>query len=435
MRTRPGSSTPLSVPAFRRVWAGVTVSAAGDAAGWVALVALALGPAHASLPLLAACYTMPVAIGGLAAGWALDRFGRVRTMVADNLVRGAVFASIPLAAVVAPPGAAQVYLVAAAYGLLMMVTLAGFPALIPLLVPATQLGQANALEGAGYGLASLAGAAMGGLAVATVGPVPVVAFDAASYLVLAVILLSVRGLQAQARRAGSQLSGARGGAGLAAVARLVISNPVLRATTIMFAVFNIGEGALLVLLPHRAAGLGLGTGGYGYLVATVTGGELAATAFLARRPWQAPLLLSIIIAQLTAALAVLALLATSLAATLLGLVVLGACSAPMTAWAQTLRMRLVPEQAHGRLFALLRTVMQATPPLGAGLAALTMRLGGAATVWAVVAAMGLPALLFAPWLLAAPAGEDASGGPPAGAIGRCGGQPGSGAPRCARGSR
>jgi len=92
----------------------------------------------------------------------------------------------------ARPGAAQVYLVAAAYGLLMMVTLAGFPALIPLLVPATQLGQANALEGASYGLASLAGAAMGGLAVATVGPVPVVAFDAASYLVLAVALAARR---------------------------------------------------------------------------------------------------------------------------------------------------------------------------------------------------------------------------------------------------
>jgi hypothetical protein len=145
--------------------------------------------------------------------------------------------------------------------------------------------------------------------------------------------------------------------------------------------------------------------------------------------------LSIIIAQLIAALAMLALLTTSLAVTLLGLVVLGACSAPMTAWAQTLRMRLVPEQAHGRLFALLRTVMQATPPLGAGLAAVTMRLGSTATVWAVVAFMGLPALLFAPWLLTASAGVDTSGGPPAGDGERPAGGPESEAPRSARGSR
>ena len=430
MCTRPGGSTPLSIPAFRRVWAGVTVSAAGDAAGWVALVALALGR-DASLPLLAACYTLPVAVGGLTAGWALDRFGRARLMAADNLARGVVFASIPLTALFVPPGAAQVYLVAAVYGLLMMVTLAGFPALLPSLVPTAQLGQANALEGASYGLASLTGAALGGLTVATVGPMPVLAFDAASYLVLAVILASIRRLQPRAPRASPQLAGGHGGTGLAAVVRLAISNPVLRATTIMFAVFNIGEGALLVFLPHRAVGLGLGAGGYGYLVATVTGGELAAAAFLTRHPWRAPLLVSIIVAQLIAALAMLALLTTSLVATLLGLVVLGTCSAPMTAWAQTLRMRLVPEQAHGRLFALLRTVMQATPPLGAGLAAATMRLGGAATVWAVVAAMGLPALLFAPWLLTAPAGEDASGGPSADAVGR----PESGAPRSARESR
>jgi MFS family permease len=401
----------------------VTVSAAGDTAGWIALVALALGSAHASLALLAVCYTAPVAVGGLAAGWALDRFGRVRVMIADNVARGAVFASIPLAALAAPPSAAQLYLVAVVYGLLMMVTLAGFPSLIPSLVPAAQLGQANALEGASYGLASLVGAALGGLAVATAGPVPVLAFDAASYLALAAILFWVRGpqrssaqvrepapvpgLEPAAPRSGRRLtrrrggSSERGGAGLVTVARLVASNPVLRATTIMFAVFNVGEGALLVFLPHRAVSLGLGPGGYGYLVASVTGGELVAAVFLARRPWRAPLRVSIIAAQLTAALAVLALLAPSVAATVLGLVVLGGCSAPMTAWAQTLRMRLVPQQGHGRLFGLLRTVMQATPPLGAALAALTMRAGADATVVAVVAAIGLPALLLAPGLLAA----------------------------------
>src|SRR5262249_43674742 len=154
------------------------------------------------------------------------------------------------------PGAAQLYLVAAVYGLLMMVTLAGFPSLIPSLVPAAQLGQANALEGASYGLASLAGAAVGGLAVATAGPVPVLAFDAASYLALAAILFSVRGpqrisaqgleparvpaLEPAAPRSGRRPTRRRGGtrerggASLVTVARLVAGNPVLRATTIMF---------------------------------------------------------------------------------------------------------------------------------------------------------------------------------------------------------
>ena len=81
------------MPAFRRVWTGATVSAAGDSASWVALVALALGSAHASLPVLVVLYTAPVAVGGLAAGWALDRFDRRRLMIADSVFRGAAFGS------------------------------------------------------------------------------------------------------------------------------------------------------------------------------------------------------------------------------------------------------------------------------------------------------------------------------------------------------
>jgi hypothetical protein len=63
-----------------------------------------------------------------------------------------------------------------------------------------------------------------------------------------------------------------------------------------------------------------------------------------------------------------------------------------------LRMRLTPAALHGRLFALLRTAMQATPPLGAGLAAVTVPSGVTATVAAVVAVMAVPALLAAPGL-------------------------------------
>src|SRR5690348_14132762 len=62
------TTTALSIPVFRRVWAGATVSAVGDAASWVALVGLALGTAHASLPLLAALYTAPGRCGRAGGG-------------------------------------------------------------------------------------------------------------------------------------------------------------------------------------------------------------------------------------------------------------------------------------------------------------------------------------------------------------------------------
>jgi hypothetical protein len=390
------------MPAFRRVWAGATMSAAGDSASWVALVALSLGTARASLPILVALYTAPVAVGGLAAGWALDHFDRRRLMIADSVLRGAAFASIPLVAVFARVGAGQLYAVAAIYGLFKMIGLAGFPSLIPSLVPGAQLDQANALEGASYGLASLAGAGLAGLAVATAGPADVVAFDAASYLVMALCLWSVRNLSSPARHSRPRRAGAPGAPGFRAVVRLAATNPVLRNTTIMFAVFNVGEGALLVFLPHRALQLGLGAGGYGYLVAATTAGQLLAALILTWLTWKAPLPASITTAQIAAALIAILLVIRSAAVTVAALAALGMCTAPMTAWAQSLRMRLVPPQAHGRLFALLRTAMQATPPAGAGLAALTLGHDTPITVAAIAATMGLPAAFLGYSLIRAP---------------------------------
>ena len=48
----------------------------------------------------------------------------------------------------------------------------------------------------------------------------------------------------------------------------------------------------------------------------------------------------------------------------LGLAVSSFIQAPLTVWAQTERMRLIPEAVRGRVFALLRTVMQAGPAVG-----------------------------------------------------------------------
>lgn len=384
-------ATALSSPGFRRVWAGVTVSAAGDSASWVALVALALGRAHASLPVLVVLYTAPVAIGGLCAGWALDRFDRRRLMIGDSVLRGIAFASIPVAALSGGPSAGQLYAVAVVYGSFKMIGLAGFPSLIPSLVSPDQIDQANALEGVTYGLASLAGAGLAGLAVATAGPSPVVAFDAASYLVMALSLYSVRDLKSSPAPPSAGV-----GAGFGPVLRIALTNRVLRDTTLMFALFNVGDGALLVFLPHRALQLGLGSGGYGYLVAATTGGELLAATLLTRLTWRVPLPAAIIVAQVAAGLLAALLLVRSTAVTVIALVAVGMCAAPMTAWAQSLRMRVVPPEAHGRLFALLRTTMQATPPAGAGLAALTLGHGTAITVIAVAATMGLPAVLAAP---------------------------------------
>jgi len=50
----------------------------------------------------------------------------------------------------------------------------------------------------------------------------------------------------------------------------------------------------------------------------------------------------------------------------------GTMVAPLTVWAQTLRMGIVPPSMHGRTFALLRTLMQAGRPIGGAIAGLVI---------------------------------------------------------------
>jgi len=55
-----------------------------------------------------------------------------------------------------------------------------------------------------------------------------------------------------------------------------------------------------------------------------------------------------------------------------GLTLFGFFGAPLTIWAQTLRMQIIPEPLRGRTFALLRMLMQGTNPLGGVIAGLLL---------------------------------------------------------------
>lgn len=76
-----------------------------------------------------------------------------------------------------------------------------------------------------------------------------------------------------------------------------------------------------------------------------------------------------------------------------GFLIVGLLSAPMRVWAQSLRMRRIPAALHGRTFAVLRTLMQGTLPLGSVLAAPRMTL-----------IAGVPGMLLwlVPWALVEP---------------------------------
>jgi MFS family permease len=353
--------------AFRRFWLGFTFSVLGDSMTRVALTWHVYETARsaAALGWLTLCYTAPVAVSGFLAAALLDRFDRRTVMIGDCLIRGVVMAAIPVLHLTGRLALGHVYLAAAVWGALMMLTLAGTPALLPALVAPRHLGTANALETLSYTVVGVIGPPLAGLLAPRVGAPNLLLVDAVSYLVFAAALTAAR----SAHRPPGPEPG-HPGPSLAGVARVLARHPVLVSTTLMFMAWNVGHGALQVWLPVAVdRRLGGGARLYGGLLGALAAGEIVSAFLAGGRVARRPLGTLICRAQGLSGLALVPVAAApTVAVGVLGLALFGAASAPLTIWAQTLRMQIIPEDMRGRAFALLRTIMQAGAPLG-GLAA------------------------------------------------------------------
>lgn len=374
---------------YRRFWLGSTFSMLGDAMSRVALtwfVYEQTGSA-AALGLLTVAYVGPVLVGGLAAGWLLDRFDRRAVMIADSLLRGLVIGLIPVLYALGLLGLWYVYVAAAVYGALMMISLAGNPALIPSLVEPDQLDTANALETLSFTLSGVIGPPVAGLLIGWIGAPNVAAVDALSYFFFAAALLGVR-LKAEEPPEQVAAGSPAPSYGLRDAFRLLAGNPVLLSTTLMFMAFNTGYGLLTVWLPIYVDQAGGGAQGYGLLLGALAVGEVISSALAGG--WRPGLSLGTLIGlaqTLSGAGLALMLVSGSLLWAVPCLALLGFFSAPLTIWAQTLRMQVIPPHLRGRTFALLRTLMQGAIPVGGALAGWLLPIVG------IPAMIGLSALL------------------------------------------
>lgn len=350
---------------FRSFWLAFALSGVGDAMTRTALVWYVFDRTGSTtaVGLLLLAFAGPVVVGGLVAGYLLDHFDRRMVMLCDSLLRGVVVTSIPIAAATGHLMLWQVYVVAAVYGFLFMITLAGTPSVIPSLVRDDQLTAANSLETLAFTVSGVAGPAIAGLLIAAIDAPYVLAVDGVSYFIFAAVLSRIT-LQPEPEpvvAVDNEPSSYR----LIDAARLLVRSPVLLSTTLMFMAFNAGEGLLQVWLPVQANTLDGAHGAqlYGTLLTVTAVGEtigaLSAASFTSALS-EGRL---ICLAQTFAGLSLfLALVGTSMWSTAPALFLLGFFSAPMTAWAQTLRMQVIPPPLRGRSFALLRTLMQASSP-------------------------------------------------------------------------
>lgn len=353
---------------FLLFWSGFTISSIGDSLTRVALTWFVFEQTKSpqALGILTIAYTAPILIGGLVAGPLLDRFSPRRVMIVDNLIRGIAFAALPILQLLNLLEIWHIYVFAAIYGSLMMISLAGGPTLIPALVRDNQLETANALETLSFTLSNVIGPPLAGLLIVWIGVANVVVLDALSYFLFALLLLSISVHKighAQTIQENAYFS-------LRSALQLMFDNKVLLSTTLMFMAFNVGLGALTVFLPIVSDQLAPGSSEmFGTLLGALALGEVISAWLAGSLHLKMGLGMRIALAQILSGLSlVLLLMESNVWAVAIGLFLLGFFSAPLTIWAQTLRMQIIPTELRGRTFALLRTLMQGSTPLGGALA-------------------------------------------------------------------
>ena len=384
----------LSNKNFRAFWSGFTISSVGDSQTRVALTWLVFEETHSAqaLGLLTIAYTAPILVGGLIAGPLLDRFSPRRVMLTDNLIRGLIFSLIPILHFLNRLELWHIYLFAAIYGFLMMISLAGGPTLIPNIVKEDQLDTANAMEMLSYTVSGVLGPPLAGLLIAWLGATNVVIFDALSYFIFVFALLGMSVKEAEP----STDEQASTSYGIMDAVHLMMNNKVILSTTLMFMAANVGMGAMTVFLPLVSNQIAENSSQvFGALLGTMALGEVISASLAGSLSISIPLGKRIALAQILSGLSLFFLLMGSVFwLVAIGLFLLGFFSAPLTIWAQTLRMQVIPPELRGRTFALLRTLMQGATPLGGALAGLLLPLWGIQVIVGLsVVVIGIPGLV------------------------------------------
>jgi MFS family permease len=183
---------PLRHRAFTRLWLAGAVSETGD---WLLLIALPVYVLQLTGSSLVTSTVfllglLPGLVIGPLAGVLVDRWDRRRTLVAVSLAQALLL--LPLLAVHARQQLWIVYAVTAAEAALGHLFQPAKNAQVPATVPAGELVAANSLTGITDNLARLVGGPLGGVILEVAGLAGVVACDAASFLVAALLLANGR---------------------------------------------------------------------------------------------------------------------------------------------------------------------------------------------------------------------------------------------------
>jgi MFS family permease len=283
MRAGPGRAAGLGAD-FAKLWTANTVSNLGDGvtgvAGPLLMASLTGDPALVAGAALAR--QLPWLLLSLPSGAYVDRLDRRRLLVAVNLLRGAVLAGL---AVTVWSGAVTVLLVYAAFFLLgtgeTLADNASF-ALLPGIVPADRLARANARLMAGYLVGNQLAAGPFGAWLFVVAAALPFGFDAASFVVAAALVATLRHRREPAEAA-PQGRPRRLRADIAEGVRWLWRQPTLRLLAVCLGLMNLtGAGTFAIWVLWARERLGAEGLGFGVLVTAYAVGGLLGTMLASR---------------------------------------------------------------------------------------------------------------------------------------------------------
>ena len=192
---RAGLIAPLRHRDFRLLWGGMCVSLLGDGAFIVALAwqVYSLSNAATAMSMVGIAMTVPTIVFLLIGGVASDRLDRRRIMLAADVTRALAVGLLALLSVTGALELWHVIVLVVFYGAGAAFFAPAFDAITPELLPADELGQANALDQVVRPIAlRLAGPAIGGVLVGVLGPGTAFALDATTFVISALALLMMR---------------------------------------------------------------------------------------------------------------------------------------------------------------------------------------------------------------------------------------------------
>lgn len=393
---------PWRNPAFQRLWLGLSVSYLGDQFTTIALLwfVLQLTGSGAAVGLVILCFQLPGVVTGAFLGRLLDRFQPRLIMSLDNLIRAALIAAIPALYALRVVQLWHVFVLALLAGALSPATTAGVRMFLPYLVSDDALDRANTLTAASMQFSYLAGPVAAGFAVATLGGPWALLVDAASFLLMGLLVLTLPTI-VHVPRATHPKEGKEAHRWLGF--GTLFSLRYVPALTLLALIFFFSYGPLEAALPvYSSQTLHAQASGYGLLWTGFGIGAFLGVITLTRLStrWRPSIALPLI-AILWGALLCPLFLIQQLVPAMIFLGLAGAAWAPYTPMETSLLQRLVPAEVRGQVFGARLALVVAAAPLGAALggvllqylsAPLVIAISGVACILAGLGGLASPSL-------------------------------------------